>query len=95
MKLCSLAFTVLTLFAVSAIADVTPMDQDIPELAYTTITCKVAAALRAPEDRKEDSQEYHYVVYLPAGYKANDKREYPVLWVHPPIVANIPSCGPL
>jgi len=106
---CALAFTVLAMFTVPVFADVTPMEQDIPELKPTTITCMVPEAQRigpssqkipaglpanirkdledqeaARAERIKNPPEYHYIAYLPAGYKANDKREYPVLWLTSP-----------
>src|SRR4051794_5358417 len=79
----------LSLFAASASAEVTPLNQPLPEESETTITCELAEAPRANQVPVFDTQKqaedakgtYHYKLWLPKGYNADATRRWPCMFI--------------
>jgi hypothetical protein len=69
----------------ATLADITPLDEKIPEDKPTSITCALPATDASIFNTKIklEAAEYHYTVYLPPGYHES-KHDYPCLFIASP-----------
>lgn len=82
-------------------AEVTPLDQPLPEQTITPITCELTESPQYSEipvfSSQQDAQSavgtYHYKLWLPGGYGATPGKQWPCLFVMSP-VGNA-SMGPM
>ncbi|HZK80139.1 MAG TPA: hypothetical protein VFC46_03710, partial [Humisphaera sp.] len=82
-----MAILLIALSVAPARGEVTPMDAVLKEDAITRITCRYGGEQVTPEPGITFSPaagEYHYDLYLPAGYNADPKAVFACLFVASP-----------
>jgi hypothetical protein len=86
-----LAATVLTSCALSVRAETTPLTAPLEEQKEITIACEITQAPKRAEGPVLSAKDceavkgiYHYKLWLPAGYKADDKKAWPCLFIASP-----------
>jgi predicted peptidase len=77
------------LFAIPLCAETTPLTQPLSDESETTITCELiqpprfseVPVFKTPKEAQNTKGTYHYKLWLPKGYSADPKKQWPCMFI--------------